>query len=83
MLPLRLESALLQGSRLGLGWPGSAWVWLALLRLAFGWLSVGFRLRLDLGLILAWLDLDLVRFFMDFGLILVGFGLIRVGFQRS
>ena len=65
MLPLRLESALLQGSRLGLGWPGSAWVWLALLRiwagfrLAFGWISVGFRLRLDFGLILAWLDLDL------------------------
>ena len=50
-------------ARLGLA--GSAWVWLALLRilagfrLAFGWISAGFRLRLDLGFILAWLDLDL------------------------
>ena len=32
MLPLRLESALLQGSRLGLGWPGSA---------RAGWLGLG------------------------------------------
>ena len=68
MLPLRLESALLQGSRLGLGWGwlGSGWLarlgsgWLFLgFWLAFGWLSAGFPLRLDLGLILAWLDLDL------------------------
>ena len=55
MLPLRLESALLQGSRLGLGWPGSAWVWLALLRIGFdfGWPSAGFRLAFGFGLILA------------------------------
>ena len=62
MLPLRLEAAPLQGSRLGsglglarLGLAGSAWVWLALLRiwLAFGWLSAGFRLDFGFGLILA------------------------------
>ena len=56
MLPLRLESALLQGSRLGLGWGwlGSGWLarlgsgWLFL---GFGWLSAGFRL--DFGWISA------------------------------
>ena len=68
--PPAAVSALLRG-RLGLAgagsaWAGSAWVWLALLRiwvcfrLAFGWISIGFRLRLDFGLILVWLDLDLV-----------------------
>ena len=55
---------------LGWGWLGLGWLarlgsGLALLRilagfrLAVGWISGGFWLRLDLGLILAWLDLDL------------------------
>ena len=54
MLPLRLESALLQGSRLGLACLGSGWLarlgsgWLFL---GFGWLSAGFRL--DFGWISA------------------------------
>ena len=62
MLPLRLESALLQGSRLGLGWGwlGSGWLarlgsgWLFLgLGLEFGWLSAGFWMDFGFGLILA------------------------------
>ena len=50
---------------LGLGWLAQLGSGLALLRilagfrLAFGWILGGFRLRLDFGLILAWLDLDL------------------------
>ena len=47
------------------GWPrlGSGWLFLGFefdFRLAFGWISLGFWLRLDFGLILVWLDLDLV-----------------------
>ena len=66
------------------GWLGLGWLGLGLascslgFRLEFGWISAVVWLRLDFGLILVWLDLDL-DFDLDFGLdflwIWSGFGL--------
>ena len=49
-----------------------------LISVRFGLIWLGFRLRLDFGLILVWLDLDSARFGLDFDLILVGFAWILV-----
>ena len=64
-------------SGLGLGSAGSGWLRLACFlrfRMDFGWISVGFRLRLELasaGFGLIWFDLALV--WAGFGLILASY----------
>ena len=66
------------------GWPSFTLIGLGfglafgLISARFGLIWLGFRLRLDFGLILVWLDLDSARFRLDFDLILVGFAWILV-----